>query len=103
MKTNQADGSKPLIQELDVEPTATANSSQTKSKAAAQQKEKEIPFVFETAERVELKTNFIQQNDLVFLNIAAKGYKKDEDIRYAFSSDELLIEIRDRSTKKGVH
>ena len=49
-----------------------------------------------------MKVNFIQQNDLVFLNINAKGYKKDEDVRYALSSDELILEIRDK-TKKGVH
>ena len=50
-----------------------------------------------------MKTKFIQQNDLVFLNIDAKGYKKDEDVRFALSSDELILEVRDRSTKKGVH
>ena len=44
---------------------------------------------------------FIQQTDYVFLNINLKGYKK-EDIRYALSADELLLEIRDRSAPKGV-
>jgi hypothetical protein len=38
--------------------------------------------------------------DLVFLNISFKGYKKDEDVRYALSADEFLIEIRDRSCKE---
>ena len=35
----------------------------------------------------------------MFLNIQFKGYNKDEDVRYALSADELLIEIRDRSQK----
>jgi hypothetical protein len=34
----------------------------------------------------------------VFININIKGYK-EEDVRYAFSADELLIEIRDRTSK----
>lgn len=42
------------------------------------------------------------QADYVFLNLPLKGYSKDEDIRYALSSDELLIEVRDRSAK-GPH
>jgi len=31
------------------------------------------------------------------LNINAKGYKKDEDVRYALSENEILLEIRDKS------
>jgi len=58
-------------------------------------------FDWETAERVELKASFISQMDLVFLNISFKGYKKDEDVRYALSADEFLIEVRDRSTKEN--
>ena len=54
-------------------------------------------FEFETAERVELKGSFIQQTDLVFMNIPAKGYDKDTDVRYAFSSDEFIMELRDKS------
>ena len=61
----------------------------------------ETPFDFETATRTELKVNFIQQSDHVFVNISAKGYDKENDVRYALSQDELLIEIRDRSTKRG--
>jgi hypothetical protein len=34
----------------------------------------------------------------VFININIKGYK-EEDVRYAFSADEILIEIRDRALK----
>jgi len=46
----------------------------------------------------------IQQMDLVFLNIAFKGYKKDEDVRFALSADEFLIEIRDRmSGQNRIH
>ena len=39
--------------------------------------------------------------DLVFLNIAFKGYKKEEDVRFALSSDELLLEIRERNGKQN--
>ena len=39
----------------------------------------------------------------MFVNISAKGYKKEEDIRYALSSDELVIEIRDKAVKRGTH
>ena len=51
------------------------------AEALAQEAARE--FSFETAERTELKGNFIQQPDLVFYNIPAKGYDKEKDIRYA--------------------
>lgn len=57
------------------------------------------PFEWSTAQRVELKHSFLQQTDFVFININIKGYK-EEDVRYAFSADELLIEIRDKSSKE---
>jgi hypothetical protein len=44
------------------------------------------------------------QADIVFINLPLKGYNKDEDIRYALSSDELVLEIRDRSAStNGSH
>lgn len=57
------------------------------------------PFEWTTADRSELKFAFIQQADLAFVNINVKGYK-EEEVRYAFSADEILIEIRDRSSKQ---
>jgi len=39
---------------------------------------------------------------LVFFNIPAKGYDRDNDVRYALSSDEFIIEIRDKS-QRGKH
>ena len=57
-------------------------------------------FDWETAERVDLKPAFIQQSDLVFLNITAKGYNRESDVRYAFSQDEILIELRDLKQNK---
>ena len=59
-------------------------------------------FSWANAQRIELKPSFIAQADFVFLNINLKGYNPDEDVRYALSSDELLLEIRDRSAPKGV-
>lgn len=64
--------------------------------------EVEVPFSWADAQRVELKPQFIAQADFVFLNINLKGYKSDEDVKFALSSDEILIEIRDRSAPKGV-
>ena len=42
------------------------------------------------------------QTDFVFYNIPAKGYDKEKDIRYALHSDELIIELRDKSKKKHI-
>lgn len=39
----------------------------------------------------------------MFLNLPLKGYNRDEDVRYALSSDEICLEIRDRSGPKNVH
>lgn len=49
-----------------------------------------------------MKGAFIQQTDLVFMNIPAKGYDKETDVRYAFSSDEFILELRDK-TQHGKH
>ena len=58
-------------------------------------------FDFETADRIELQGTFIQQSDLVFFNIPAKGYNKETEVRYALSSDEFIMELRDKSSQKG--
>ena len=36
------------------------------------------------------------------MNLPLKGYNRDEDVRYALSSDEFLLEVRDRTAPKGV-
>ena len=59
-------------------------------------------FDFETAERTELKGAFIHQPEYVFYNLPAKGYDKETDIRFAFSRDEIIMELRDRSVR-GKH
>lgn len=59
--------------------------------------EEEKEFDWETAERAELKGAFIQQSDLVFYNLPAKGYNKETDVRFALSSDEFIFELRDKS------
>jgi hypothetical protein len=33
------------------------------------------------------------------MNINFKGYKKEEDVRYAISENEIVLEVRDRSAK----
>lgn len=62
-----------------------------------------MPFSFEDAEKVELKGTFITQADFVFLNISMRGYKPAEDVRFALSSDELVLEVRDRTATKGIN
>ena len=47
-----------------------------------------------------MKGQFIQQPEYVFLNIQAKGYDKENDVRYALSADECCIELRDRKASK---
>ena len=58
--------------------------------------EEQKPFSWETSERIDLKNQLIQQHEYVFINIPFKGYNPDKDVRYALSSDEILIEIRDK-------
>lgn len=55
---------------------------------------KEIPFDWETAERAELKGQFLTQTEFVFLNVNIKGYNPATDVKYALSSDEILVEVR---------
>jgi hypothetical protein len=33
------------------------------------------------------------------MNINFKGYRKEEDVRYAMSENEIVLEVRDRSAK----
>lgn len=76
--------------------------TEVKSKVEEVPEVPEVPFSWAEAQRIELKPQVIMQADIVFLNLPLKGYNKDEDIRYALSADELVLEIRDRS-QKGVH
>lgn len=59
-------------------------------------------FDWATAEKTDLKFTFIQQPEYVFININLKGYKED-NVHYAFSADEILIEIKDSKLPKSVH
>ena len=93
---NKNNGAKPLIQELSSTEAKAVQEKKEIEKAAAPPKPK---FDWETAERVELKTQFLTQPDYVFLNVNFKGYQKDKDVRYALSSDEFLLEIRDKEGK----
>lgn len=42
----------------------------------------------------------MNQGDLVFLNCNFKGYNKESDVRYAFSDNEIIIEVRDVGKNK---
>ena len=70
-----------MIQELDAQQTEEVK--QQVAEAAAKAEEEQKQFDFETAEREELRGAFIQQPDIVFYNISAKGYNKETDVRYA--------------------
>lgn len=86
-----------MIQELD----STEHSSNASSAQKKIQEVPTIPYSWDDAEVVELKGQFIAQADHVFLNISLKGYKKDEDVHFALSENEILLEIRDRSVANG--
>ena len=94
LNTRTQPDKKPLITEIGSGPAIV--------EAPKKIQEVEVPFSWVDAQRVELKPQFIAQADFVFLNINLKGYNPNEDVRFALSSDELLIEIRDRSAPKGV-
>jgi len=49
---------------------------------------------------VEFSPIFIEKAEFVFLNFNVKGYDTAKDCRYALSSNELLIEVRDKGTQK---
>lgn len=59
-------------------------------------------FDWDAAERVDAKFQFINQGELVFINFNFKGYKKDTDVRYAISENEVILEVRD-VPKNKVH
>jgi len=65
------------------------------------QEEKAV-FDWSTAERVDANFTFINQGDMIFVNYKFKGYRKDSDVRYALSDNELLLEVRD-SFKNKIH
>ena len=37
----------------------------------------------------------------MFLNVSFKGYNREEDVRYALSEDEIILEVRDRTAGRG--
>jgi len=101
LKTAQAPTKKPLITEI--APSDESAAERTRKEAEAKKiAEVEVKFDWETATRVELKPQYIAQSDFIFLNLPLKGYKKDEDIRYALSENELSLEVRDRSAPNKV-
>jgi hypothetical protein len=57
-------------------------------------------FDWKTAERVDAKFTFLNQGDLVFVNLNFKGYNKESDVRYSLSDNEILLEVRDVAKNK---
>lgn len=42
----------------------------------------------------------MNQGELVFINFNFKGYKRESDVRYALSDNEILLEVRDEAKNK---
>lgn len=64
-----------MIQELSSDEASAQAKKRTKNTLEGYNLQQQIiPFNWETAERVEVKSTMIQQMDLVFLNIPFKGY-----------------------------
>lgn len=95
LKTSETSDKKPLIMELDT--PALADESKALAQAEEIAAEAERAFNWETAERFELKGQFITQGDYVFLNMPLRGYDREQGVRYALSSDEILIEVREKN------
>ena len=87
----------PKIQEI--ASTTFTDQSEKKAKAIKTAPPKPV-FDWKTAERVEAKYTFLNQGDLVFVNLNFKGYNKESDVRYAFSDNEILLEVRDLGKNK---
>ena len=99
-KVNE-DQNQPVIEELSstvFTDKKTAEEAITETKKVAP----EIVFDWDKAERMDAKFQFINQGELVFLNFNFKGYKKDCDVRYALSENEVFLEVRD-VPKNKVH
>lgn len=97
----RGEGEQPVIQEL----SSTVFSDQKSTPAAEKKAEEPKPearFNWETAERMDAKFQYINQGELVFINFNFKGYKKDSDVRYAISENEIVLEVRD-VPKNKVH
>lgn len=93
------DGNKPLIQEV---ASTTFNDNNSRKKQPKLQEIVKPKFNWDTAERVDAQFQFMNQGELVFVNLNFKGYNKETDIRYALSENEILLEVRDE-TKNKVH
>jgi hypothetical protein len=101
---NEADSEhQPVIEEL----SSTVFTDKKKAEQAVIETKKveqkpEVVFDWDKAERMDAKFQFIDQGELVFLNFNFKGYKKDCDVRYALSENEVFLEVRD-VPKNKVH
>lgn len=95
------DQNQPVIEELS---STVFTDKKTAEQAITETKklEPEIVFDWDKAERMDAKFQFINQGELIFLNFNFKGYKKDCDVRYALSENEVFLEVRD-VPKNKVH
>lgn len=89
---------KPLIQEITPSTATTTTDKVAAIEATEQPPVVEAPviesFDWDTAPRIALDCQFNQIKDFVFLTFQLKGYKREDDVRYALSENELLLEVR---------
>lgn len=86
----------PLIQEIKSVNEENEAPAQLPAEAS---KQAEPQFSWETAEHVEAKHQFFHMKEFVIINFQMKGYNKNTDVHYALSENELLVEIRDSSSR----
>lgn len=94
-------GKRPLIQEISSSTVTKAEEPKIKNEKK-ESEEVEKPFEWDRARQVEASYTFLDQGELVFVTFNFKGYKKESDVRYALSENEMVLEVRDVG-KNTVH
>ena len=89
-----------MIAEIGSQTFDHSSNKKQASKPAVQMQEMKPIFDWDKAERVDAKYQFMNQGELVFVNFNFKGYKKESDVRYALSDNEILLEVRDEAKNK---
>lgn len=88
---------KPLIQEITPATAVSKGDSEAQVSEVKEQQPKPVevaPFAWDSAPRIALDFQFTHMKDFVFLTFNLKGYKREEDVRYALSENEFLLEVR---------
>jgi len=101
----QQTSDKPMIQEVKDEKEIEEKQIEKVEQPVAEKKPltpAKPQFSWETAQQVEAKYTFMDSGELLFVTFNFKGYRKEQDVRYALSENEILLEVRDEA-KNTVH